>query len=453
MRIFELIKTVTLWVLVLTSIYLTYLIWTYQPEYRILESSENFIESAQIGEERPLSSFLIPSKVVIHEDEEKLWLSPMEKAYETLMEAIREIEIDQLISTYTRPPSPENKYQGIELVFSQKLDSGWLDRLIDMNDYELPLETVDRIILYINENSVSSDVIIRFISLEEERMYQANTNLSKEQLKSLYNYHEENMLTTVKAVDLGQVRESAFRNVRYFPNELFSMVGYTYLSESSIDPESFKQVLFGDPEFVKHYFQGNDEIYIDGSRFMSVEENKNILKYNHPTNDRPLTTPEGHVVTDSIDFINSHAGWTGEYQLDSWNHLYMYDQNDHVQFRMSVKGVPVLASNINREQYFTVSLTRTGNQITEYIRPLNQLVERENEPIPLNFTLFSYDRIMELIDESDTIALEAIEDIRIGFYMNKSPSVITFEPAWFVKDRGSWKRIARVSEGGIIGLE
>ncbi|WP_218240930.1 two-component system activity regulator YycH, partial [Pseudomonas sp. 2822-17] len=84
------------------------------------------------------------------------------------------VQIQQLISTYTRPPSKDNRFEGIELAFSQKLDGEWIQRIFDLDGYEMPLETVDRIILYVNDNLMSSDVIIRFISLDEERMFQAN---------------------------------------------------------------------------------------------------------------------------------------------------------------------------------------------------------------------------------------------------------------------------------------
>ncbi|WP_368731599.1 two-component system activity regulator YycH, partial [Pseudomonas sp. 2822-17] len=86
-----------------------------------------------------------------------------------------------------------------------------------------------------------------------------------------------------------------------------------------------------------------------------------MLRYNHPTSNGALLATEGHVVVDSVDFINNHAGWTGKYRLDNWNHSYV---NDNALFRLNVQGIPVLGSNYNREEYYTISLTRSGNQIT-----------------------------------------------------------------------------------------
>ncbi|MBU9710903.1 YycH family regulatory protein [Evansella tamaricis] len=450
MKMIEHIKTVILWLLIISSVFLTWMIWTYQPEYKVLESSEtSFIESERIGEERTISSFLIPSQIVIHEEEDQYWLQPLEETYQEIMENVRNIEVDQLIPTYTKPPSMDNQYKGIELIFSQKLHKSWLQRIVNMNEIDIPLETIDRILIYVNEKSTDPEVIIRFISFEEEMMYQGNTQISENQLQSYHTGFENELYVPVRALDFNMNLESSYRKINYVPSEGFSMKGYTYFSVNSINPDSFKQALFGDPEFVKHYFQGNDEVYTDGNRIMYVVENSNVLRYAHPRSGSTLTIQEGNVVEDSIDFINGHSGWTDKYRVDYWNHSNLIDQ---VIFRMTMNGLPVLGINNNRVEYYTMELRRDVNQITEYTRPLFTMEEEDYVPLELEFNIPSYDRIMEIIEESETIEIDQIEDIKIGYFMEKRQSFTTFKPSWFVKERDRWKLVSR-EEGGLNGLE
>ncbi|MDQ0257591.1 regulatory protein YycH of two-component signal transduction system YycFG [Evansella vedderi] len=433
----EHIKTATLWLLICTSIILTWMIWTYQPEYRILGESD-YIEREIIGEERSLLDVIHPEKVIIHEDDQSFWLHPFEGAYENILNQLRRIRLDYFYSGSDVYGSSMSGIQGLEIIFPDQLQRDWIYMLFDMEDSEqvLPMESVDRILLFMNNQSSQTEVSVRFVSSHNNEFYQANTGLSVNQFKAFYNEYVDNR-TEVNVYPLQTNTRNIFSKRNYVPIETMDLKRYTFLINSVEDAqEAFLQALFNDPELVRNYFQGNQEVYTDGNRMMNVVENGNVLQYVHSTSLTQSERSERSIVEASIDFINGHAGWTDQYKLASWSETTF---NDRATFRMHVDGLPIMGTNVNRTEFYTMELARQGSRISEYIRPIFHLEEElhglERTSLP------SFQVVLNVIDENEAIEKELIEDVAVGYYMRKQTSLIIFEPAWFIQERGIWRRV------------
>ncbi|UCZ53223.1 two-component system activity regulator YycH [Bacillus shivajii] len=435
----EHIKSVILWVLVLTSVVLTWQIWTYQPEYDIRTDVEYF-ESTEIGEERSANDLLIPHQVIVHEDGDIFWVKPYQDAYQIMMEELDDLSIPMLrTGDSRRVPSMLSNYQGInvEIVFKEPMQGQWMHRLFDLEDEHFPLETVDRILFFENQESTNAEVSVRFISLDEANNVQADTDMSLNRLQTIYEAKREQFVPVTKQIFTNN-HNQLYQDVKYLPSEDFVMNTYTYLSKN-LDENDFISALFSDPEFVKSYPQGNETVYTDGNRMMSIIGNGLILDFAHPSTG--ITQMDGPTETSilraSLDFVNAHKGWTDHYVIDSWRET---SGHDYIQFRLNIQGLPILGSNINREGFYTMKVTRSGNQIIEYKRSLFELNEEDFE-IETSISLPHFEDVWSYIEASEALNESLIEDIKIGHYMNRQGSLVYLTPAWFIKERGSWHQV------------
>lgn len=431
----EHIKSVVLTLLIINSILLTWMIWTYQPEYRVLEESD-YIRSERIGEERSLQEVIYPEKIVIHENDQSFWLHPTNDAYESILEQFENVQLEYFYSGSDVYGTSLNGINGLEIIFPDRLQGDWIKSLFNMDaEIEFPMESADRILVFNNDQSTQTEVSIRFLSSHNNEFYQINTGISVNQLQAWFSEYGER--TEVKSYPFRPSTRSLYSKRHYVPVESAGLKRYTFFINSVDDAkETFRDYLFNDPELVRHYFSGNQEVFTDGNRMINILENGNVLKYVHPALAAQPESSERTIVEASVDFINGHAGWTDAYKLDEW---FETPFNDRVKYRMHVDGLPVMGVNVNRGEFFRMELSREGNRISEYIRPLFHL---EAEVYGLErISLPDFQLVMNLIDESENFQRELVEDAKIGYYMRKQTSLIIFEPAWFVKERGNWRRV------------
>lgn len=431
--IIENIKTAILWVLILSSIALTVLIWTYQPDYAELEESgDDYVEIEDIGDSRSLSQMLQPKEVLIHNREDISLVHPGNDRYEELDELLELIDIDFMYPK-SNPPALDNYYRGVELVFDQAIKGEWLNELFSVEEDTIPIELVDRIVFLINPSSSAPEVLVQFVDSENEAMYETDTSISESQVEE-FNKRIRNDQTPVEKKIFQERPNSDYQPIRYVTKEPITLRKFTYESQD-LSPKAFSDILFSDPEFVRSYaYGGQEETFTDGSRMMTITESGSILKYERPNVRAGNTRGESPILEDGLNFINGHSGWTNHYYADQWNES---DLQDTVTFRQHVAGFPVLGSNMNGDQFYTIEVKRAGSQITEFTRPMFQL-EQEPFEIDSSVRLPSYEAIEHHIEENELFNIESLEDIRIGHNMDRQRSFAMFEPSWFVKVRGRW---------------
>ena len=129
---YEKIKSILLTVLVALSIFLTWNLWTYQPEYDVIESTEAF--DVSIGDERKELELIQPYKVFYH-DEEQITGSPNEKEIDKVLEQMsswRLTDAKDISSQYSQSEI-ENLVHSpgrIELVFPDSLPLSSYNKVI-----------------------------------------------------------------------------------------------------------------------------------------------------------------------------------------------------------------------------------------------------------------------------------------------------------------------------------
>ncbi|WP_100400479.1 YycH family regulatory protein [Bacillus sp. FJAT-44742] len=443
----ERVKSGLLTILVIISLFLTWLMWTYQPDYDLLQGTEP-IESDPYGEELNYDEVVWPERMILHtqlgstmvDGQESLFVS----FYENLLDAgFEELSVSTSVDT-------ENLYDvesGIELIFPAPIPSEVLGELFEFEEDEpyLTVGSADRFLFTHDEEN--EEVLAHLISYEEDLVIEASTTLSVSDFENQY-LNRAGSYPEVFAHHVNEGNEEIPR-LHYLPENPLTYPHVQYTSVE-LQAEPFIDYLFSDPTYVKHYRQENGtESFTDGNRMMNLTRNGRYLNYINPVFSDHGTASQQHVVNTSFDFINSHGGWTDQYHLYSWS---QDADQDESRFRLIIEGVPVFESNgVNRTSLF---VTRSGTQTSRYSRPMYD-IDVEEEPIESTpYELPAGQEVLDYIDQHTPFSEEEIENIRVGYQMDRHNLVLAFEPMWFVKYRDSWYPLEiNNSEGEEHGLE
>lgn len=436
----DVIKTGVLWVLIITSVVMTWLLWSYQPDYRTTndEPDESYVEIEDIGETRSLGSVIHPREVISHQGGSPGYISPEDGLYQKVLDELQDVEIDYLVQRGNNDaPSTEREIDnGIELVFDQAVPGEIMEEILQIEDDNLPLDKIDRLIAIENDSSVGAEIVLQFVDIDQEQIYEADTDISVSELDEIRESNDEEIVSAEPHV-FEEDPESEFQHVRYMPAEELTMKQYTY-ETMDLSPQAFRQVLFSDPDFVEEYHHTSDEnAYTDGSRIMNILDDGMILSFSQTDAHNGIQTGDDHIIDDARSFVNGHSGWTDEYYWDDFSE---YDTEEHVSYRMHVHGMPVMTSNANQSEYYMMEMERRGEDITQFSRPLFQLAE-EPFDTETDRDLGSFSDVEKHIEENESFTVDEVQDIKIGHYMNRNRSFSAFEPNWFVLVRDRWTEL------------
>lgn len=429
---FENIKSLTLTLLVLLSLFFTWKLWSFQPKYDLLtHNEENYIENNPLNEVRTLSEVISPEQFIFHYGSKLTIAQPNEaitkEIYkETLNSKIDQIELfDGIYDSFVDD-------QSVEMIFPASINYDIILSLFQVEDApNYRLNGIERMILFPDHDQ---EVIrIRFISNTEHRYIESRTSLSYSNFIDNYlNKGEQFPQATYLVTDK---YESSQEHRIYLPKDkvVRGRLSYTIYP---VSVEVFKNLLFTDPLSVKFFRQADgEETYTDGNRMISLIRNGDFMDYINPTYTDNHDRNNRHIILSGYDFINGHGGWTDNYQLSSWTSSSMKDE---VKFRLMVEEMPVIM--IDGENHLDLFITRVGSQISRYIRPLFEL---DQQPIDATaqVTLLSGEEIIQYLQQQENFDKALLEKLTIGYEMNKQNAIVTLTPHWFMLYGGKWQKV------------
>lgn len=431
----EQIKAFILLLLVSLSLVLTFLIWTYTPDYQIIEDPQG--EKVKLGKEKELYKVIKPYRILAHENN-------------SLVGTIKSIEIDQVMETLNSinatdlEPIPGNI---TEEYFNKTIHSE--NHMTLFFPAEVPLATFSSILEYPqNEpiNGTFSHLVINwdalditgklrlfFLSEENRTLYTANAKIGRGQFALSFMEVIQNSMPYTEIERKGEFS-------LYLPENPVELAEYTYIVEE-LPLETIEEILFKDTNIVdKSIVSKNLTKYQDGMAMMTANSNNKTIDYVYPDGNISVTN-ESDLLQDSIDFLNDHGGLTGDYR-----YAFSNVQEHELQYQLFMHDLPVFSENKNES---TRIMTRWGDyQIFQYKRPYYIF----DFPLP--------DNNMKLLPASDIIDripdLEDVDEILLGYYLKRDPDkpLYTLEPSWFVIRDGNWSRITPETWGGKeYGLE
>ncbi|OKL37430.1 YycH family regulatory protein [Domibacillus mangrovi] len=442
---YEKIKSAALALLVLISLAFTWGIWNYKPSYEtITESSDTIVTEVEIGQQRKISSLLKPTKIVTHlqgqyygteAKEELTWFMEEMASWmfyepENISNLLNEQEFNELLTGDSH----------VELFFAGPIPFNTMKNILAFNHSDVPSAVFDRMVVQLEEKSNSMSVY--FVSVQERLVFKSRIeSTSLAEFKRRYLAPSNHLEPYIAH----QIRNGSLLYVRKEAPVLYTK---QYLPEQ-IEGETFKKALFNDPSYVRRGSSSRSDEYTDGSSLMSVNHSTGVITYLNLAVENEIGQKIAlyKLIDKSISFVNDHNGWVDEYRLFNTT-----PGSSSISYRLFLNDYPVF----NEQGMAELSQTWGRERIYQYSRPSfiiqldSPLLETE-PPIELEGGEEAISKVL-----SQEIDVSLLTDMRIGYEMTierELPKILAFEPSWYYKYNGKWRRLVTGGGGTADGLE
>lgn len=417
------------------------MIWNYSPHLETIEETQ--VNKTLIGEEKRTKDVLKPYRLLIREND--TWTGTNFSEIDEVMGILSSWQGDEL--RYVQSNLTEEKINSMvdtngrmTFFFQAEVPIGMFSSVLPFSQKELPEMTFNRLIMDWSKLEESHILQLFFVSEKNRTLYSTNVSLMK-------TYFDSTMSKIAKDFQAFQEIEREGAVSLYVPANALELVQYTYYIDE-IPSDDFRNILFNDPSIVKKNNETADSLkYTDGMSLMTVDTKHKTINYVDPAAESIIEIPASRLLYDSFDFINDHGGINGDFRYVS-----MSVPKHITEYQLFLEGLPVY-SNITSTR---ITTTWGDHDIFRYKRPYYLLAmditsEKVTRQLP------SGPDIVDLIQYSNRIQLEKVDDIVLGYYLSQNTNFLlyTLEPSWFVISEGSWKRLTPdMLLGGVgYGLE
>ena len=440
MKYVELIKSIILTFLVLLSVSLTMIIWSYEPEYEFLEEPE--VQQMAIGTEKELRDIIRPYKALYRQDNE-LHGSVSVVALEQSMDLLTAMDIGNIrIAKENATPQSMNKLMNednqIMLLFNTDVPLETLNEALKLNQNDIENMQFDRIIINTQNLRATQAIELRFINTKANVIYRAAATVDN--VKELNENIKAQMENAFEYEEFTRDGELSY----YLPHHNTDAFQFTYFTDET-QQELLTGALFTDSPILQKNVEGNLEKYDDGMSLMTFDTSLKIMDYENPSAENSTIIAPGKLVNDTFNSINDHGGFNADFRLSSVDHV-----QKSAEFQLFFQGYPV---------YSTTTLTRIvttwgDNRLVRYRRPYYEL-QTDITTVKTSQQLANGQQVIEQLD-NQIANTNSIDDLVIGYFLiqDQNTRLFVLEPSWFAMSGNSWTRITLLPEGSVAdGLE
>jgi regulatory protein YycH of two-component signal transduction system YycFG len=435
---FERAKSIILIILVGTSIFLTWSIWTYEPEYDPFEQSSEFIKIK--SDVQIVSDVIKPVSILFHGNGQHFQTSnpaeinEMEKQFsQWRFRGIKEISVNRLQRKFDDFVHEDGS---IEIEFSDDIPISLYKTVLNITDKEVKF-SFDRIIIK-QKNISGNESAVYFVSYDQRKIYQGMVDSKKLRnfmdsfYRGSYDKHPEYTAETINSKRTLFVPENPVEI-----NRLQYYIDY-------LDIGDLKSALFINPKYVRQEPVSVGEEYTDGTRLMTVNKDNYLISYINPAQKSKLFDSSSDLLQKSIDFINDHAGW----EDNNYRFAYMSENEQRVVFRLFVNGYPAF----NESGMTEIEQIWGKEEIYSYDRPYFKL-DSVLPSVGSAKTLPSGKEVVNQLKSKDNVDFNSVEDISIGYRLDKSldsklVTLVTLEPTWYYRIGDKWFIVPFDDTGG-----
>lgn len=418
-------KSLVLVLLVGLSFFLTFQLWGNNPSFDPLTPA-NYEQPKNIGDAKEWKDLIKPQKILFHDAENHHTMATSKMApYGFLWDAMQMWQFTNLREAKLETADWEKilASNGVEFIFPERLPSILLAKLLQVPDNLTDrISFIDRIWVYREEDR--PDFTALFISGQERKVYASK----------LIDVSQDHYFDLPNLIALGsQLPEQApvlamdnYFQIYYLPLERGSMMQWTYEAEA-IDVQEMVDALFLDTSAIKEISErSGTRIFTDGTKSLQYNENTHDMRFYVPFYERSEREDQEEELLQTLDFMNNHRGWTGEYLFDHWQ-----DELDHRQFRFRefMEGYPLYGETASG-MIGEIWLRYQSNQVSEYRRSLIRIKGAKRF---YQISILSGQEVLDYL-KGKGIYLQNIKNIELGYQAiyDESSAVIKLIPAYIV---------------------
>ncbi|WP_068776513.1 YycH family regulatory protein [Paenibacillus sp. FJAT-26967] len=368
----EKLKSVILTVLILASLFQSYLLAYSTPNYEPLPPSQ-YISSVLEGTKAELEDLLFPDQIVLHFGQQRhTVLFPDSSAYASIFESVksRKIEGFRKVNLTQERISWEDirdKQEGVELRFRDGIALSILQKNLNIKG-SLPEESDLITRMWIYSSSDKQAAVTYFFT--------DSMNTAYEVLRADFTVKDVENFTAMGAMnDLFQVMSGDY----YLPSKPMPVLSYEF-GYKEFETEQLKSSLFADPLLTRNLKnKDGPQIFTDGKRGLQINTEERWMKYT----DALAVTDSKNNISENLEaglhFINQHGGWNGKYAISKPMQQHSYS-NQTFAFRQVYDAFPIIADK--REGFGTIHITLQKGVVSNYERSVvyadSKVVSKQN---------------------------------------------------------------------------
>ena len=434
MRTRELIKSIVLMLLVVSSIVLTVMIWNFSPDVPDTYSDTNKESTKAIGlrYDKDANQVMTPLQMVhVHRNK-------IEGAPATL-------DVNELANLFEKHHiSKVEEFQNDNVLSLNTLS----DNLVVL-DYptDIPLA------MYLNEvmnvpakvpsnfkfNRIILDLGSRHkvdayaVNPERQRAIKMSTNVSVDTVEQHLS-HISSSLEPYTDILTDQTTANKATYL-YAPKEPKNLRTYRTIF-SNINVEDLNSILFDNTPIVRTTKSGNTT-YNNNTGMVNYDANKETYSYTNLSEDEHSTRDMNIGIPRTFDFINKHGGFTDDFRLFKADS----DKGEMV-YQMFVNGRPIFDSTIRNQ----IKVIWGERGIFEYSRGLlktNVTVDNGEKPKALP----EAEEVRSDLASNGRVDFSKVQLMTVGYHMvtnNASSDGLEiqrnsqFVPTWYIKYNNAW---------------
>lgn len=428
----EFLKSVFLFLLVVTSFVLTILVWSYETDFSEVETSLSALPNTGQGEQVEFAQVIRPYQYVWIEGKDVNGTQDVSALNESLREALDSHDVESLqiggdLSFMDAVLSDIDSQRILILDFTTRIP---VRTFLSMYGIEYdgfnPRGKMNRVIIDLREERAE------FYLLDQTEQYTTKVNA------------EVRSETLLEVVTADATRYEKFSSIITNSNNASRL---TSIYSPSAPTGMFREVFISSMTSVelmnRVMFLNNDYTHTNQNGITMFENDQIATYYNSETyrylyqnkHEEESQSSNDHVtIRKNFDFLNSHRG------LDRNSVIFDYDsENSELTMRDSLNGKFVFSDDI-----INTVIVRSGEQeVFEYQR--SQL--RMNTHIPSQdlVQLPNIETVRYEIASSDDLSLQFVTNFIVGYNMRFSEeqselNLVTFTPSWFILYDGEWMR-------------
>lgn len=425
---YETIKTAILTILVFLSIFLTWNLWTFQPNYKTMENN-NTVAEVSMSEKQEVKKTIRPDMVLYHKQGKNYGTTRTDEL-DKLLREIGSWKFSNVKGIAEKPNSLNNLIHGsgnVEIIFPADVPIELYRDVLSFKEKKIPPFNFDRIIINV-ESMDKGNGTVYFVSTNNDLVFSSRVSSA-----SIKNFNKNYYEASSRYPSYFGYTLTDKRTI-FLPEDPTEMMVYKYLP-ATLNSEDFKNTLFHDPSFVQPTIFSNGEEYTNGSSKMTVDYDKNILLYVNPNASSYYVENPRNLIKRSIDFVNEHGGWTDDYRYAEKD-----DPSHRVTFRLySEEGYPVF----NEDGLSEITETWGKSDITKYMRSnisLDLPLKTEMQKV----TRQSGHAVLQYIQNQNDFRPDLLENIVLGYELERDTQeskLILLEPVWFYQYDKKWHQL------------
>ncbi|WP_456272895.1 YycH family regulatory protein [Bacillus sp. AK031] len=443
---YEQIKSIILTLLVVSSVFLTWSLWTYQPNLEPIEEN-NVTEDILISSTKEISETVLPYKLLYHRNGNTFGShSQFEiKSMVNQMSSWDIYEITDISGSLTDAEFKELVHgeDRVEIILPDVVSFQVYNGILKFQDNALPNDLFDRIVVK-TKNDSDDFAKVYFVSYGKQKVYESRINSSALQA------FRENFVFKALSHDEYFGHDFSEKRRIYLPENSLEMNSYSYIT-AQFPFKQFVDALFSNPALVSNELTNTGEEYNDDTSLMRVKFNSKTFSFVNTEEEADGEASVTSLIMQTTDFINDHGGWPTspvDYQYFS-----ISKPQRVVQYRMFVHDLPVFNESGMAEMNTVLGKVNIYKYSRSYIRPTDMLPQA-TKSVTLPSGVEVINRLLK-----DNNNPDQIEAIIPGFKLSNDPNAgvsnaVLLEPAWYYKYAGAWIRIQTEDVGGVpLGLE